>query len=95
MILAAVRARALVSLISPPRLPRSTWIEDEIVLPEGTSALPGRVRLWPYKKGVADAINLTATRARLSAQFMPPDCSLGARGTVETTPSVWIAVGYP
>ena len=27
-----------------------TWIEREIVLPEGTSALPGKVRLWPYQR---------------------------------------------
>jgi hypothetical protein len=26
------------------------------VLPEGVPALPGKVRLWPYQRGVADAI---------------------------------------
>lgn len=35
----------------------SAWIERELVLPEGVSALPGRVRLWPYQKEIADAIS--------------------------------------
>ena len=48
--LASVRRRALAALIPPPRLHLSEWIEREIVLPEGTSALPGRVRLWPYQR---------------------------------------------
>ena len=51
------RARALRSLIPPPRLKLSNWIEDKVVLPEGTSALPGRVRLWPYQREIADAIS--------------------------------------
>ena len=55
--LAAIRARALAALIPPPRLHLSQWIEREIVLPEGTSALPGRVRLWPYQREIADAIS--------------------------------------
>jgi hypothetical protein len=45
-----VRARALRSLIPPPRLPLAQWIEANIVLPEGVSALPGRVQLWPYQR---------------------------------------------
>ena len=55
--LATIRARALAALIPPPRLHLSQWIEREIVLPEGTSALPGRVRLWPYQREIADAIS--------------------------------------
>ena len=57
MLLADVRACALRSLIPPPRLKLSEWIEREIVLPEGVSALPGRVRLWPYQREIADAIS--------------------------------------
>ena len=56
-LLAEVRRRALAALIPPPRLHLSEWIEREIVLPEGTSALPGRVSLWPYQKQIADAIS--------------------------------------
>jgi phage terminase large subunit GpA-like protein len=52
-----VRRRALAALIPPPRLRLSDWIEANIVLPEGTSALPGKVRLWPYQRAIADAIS--------------------------------------
>jgi hypothetical protein len=38
--LADIRARALRSLIPPPRLHLSQWIESNIRLPEGVSALP-------------------------------------------------------
>jgi phage terminase large subunit GpA-like protein len=55
--LADVRSRALRALIPPPRLQLSTWIEGNIRLPEGVSALPGPVRLWPYQVGIADAIS--------------------------------------
>lgn len=41
----------------PPKLKLSDWIEKELKLPEGVSALPGRVRLWPYQRGIADAIS--------------------------------------
>jgi len=59
--LTGIRARALAALIPPPRLHLSAWIEREIVLPEGTSALPGAVRLWAYQREIADAISdLTA-----------------------------------
>ena len=34
----------------------SKWIESDIRLPEGVSALPGRVRLYPYQTEIADAI---------------------------------------
>ena len=56
-LLAAVRRRALAALIPSARLHLSEWIEREILLPEGTSALPGRVRLWPYQREIADAIS--------------------------------------
>ena len=40
----------------PPSLPLSTWIEQTLRLPEGTTALPGPVRLYPYQREIADAI---------------------------------------
>ena len=55
--LADIRRNALRSLIPPPRVPLSEWIEHNIKLPEGVSALPGRVRLWPYQREIADAIS--------------------------------------
>jgi phage terminase large subunit GpA-like protein len=44
------------ALIPPPRLRLSDWIEGNIVLPGGVSALPGPVRLWPFQREIADAI---------------------------------------
>jgi len=52
-----LRQAAFEALRPPPRLALSTWIERNLVLPEGTSALPGRVRMWPYMRAVADAIS--------------------------------------
>ncbi len=54
---AIVRRNALRALIPPPRLRLSEWIERELRLPEGVSALPGAVRLWPYQREIADAIS--------------------------------------
>ncbi|WP_454619350.1 phage terminase large subunit family protein [Bradyrhizobium cenepequi] len=57
MTIAAIRRSALRSLIPPPRLQLSEWIEANIRLPESVSALPGAVRLWPYQRDIADAIS--------------------------------------
>ena len=40
----------------PPRLRFSAWIEQHLLLPDGVSALPGPVRLWPYQRAIAGAI---------------------------------------
>lgn len=48
---------ALRSLIPPPRLQLSQWIEREICLPDDVSALPGPIRLYPFQRGIADAIS--------------------------------------
>lgn len=56
MNLADIRRSTMGSLRPPPRVPLSTWIEDHLVLPEGSSALPGGVRLYPYQKAIADSI---------------------------------------
>jgi phage terminase large subunit GpA-like protein len=55
--LTEIRTHALAALIPPPRLHLSEWIEQNIRLPEGVSALPGAVRLWEYQRGIADAIS--------------------------------------
>lgn len=47
---------ALRALVPPPRLHLSEWMEGHLRLPEGVSALPGPVRLWPYQREIADAI---------------------------------------
>jgi phage terminase large subunit GpA-like protein len=40
----------------PPKLKLSEWMEEHIRLPAGESAVPGKIRLWGYQKGIADAI---------------------------------------
>lgn len=52
----AIRRKALRALIPPPRLRLSDWIEAEVQLPDGVTAQPGPVRLWPFQRGIADAI---------------------------------------
>jgi hypothetical protein len=42
--LATIRRHAMRSLIPPPRIALSQWIEQNIKLPEGVSALPGAIR---------------------------------------------------
>jgi phage terminase large subunit GpA-like protein len=37
-------------------MPLSEWIEANMRLPEGLAAKPGPVRLWPFQRGIADAI---------------------------------------
>jgi phage terminase large subunit GpA-like protein len=51
-----IRTNALRALVPPPRLRLSEWIEGQITLPEGVSAQPGPVRLWPFQREIADAI---------------------------------------
>lgn len=51
-----VAVKALRALIPPPRLRLSDWIESHVILPEGVSAQPGAVQLWPFQREIADAI---------------------------------------
>lgn len=55
--IADIRARALTALKPPPRMSLGDWMETHMRLPEGVSALPGRVTLWPYQRGIAEAIS--------------------------------------
>ena len=50
-----VRA-ALAALAPPPKLQLSTWMEEHIRLPAGDAAVPGKIRLYGYQRGIADAI---------------------------------------
>jgi phage terminase large subunit GpA-like protein len=54
--LATVRRNALRSLIPPPRIALSQWAEQNIHLPSDISALPGKMRMWPYMREICDAI---------------------------------------
>jgi phage terminase large subunit GpA-like protein len=51
-----IETRARLSLLPPVKLKLSEWLEKNIRLPEGITALPGPIRLWPYQREIADAI---------------------------------------
>lgn len=52
-----VRGNALRALMPPPSIPLADWIEQNIYFPATVSALPGRVRLWSYQRGICEAID--------------------------------------
>ena len=78
--LPAVRARALASLRPPPRLPLSAWIEANVVLPQGTTAIPGPMRLWPYQRAIADSIADAAVERVVVACLEPKGKEQSAGG---------------
>ncbi len=50
-------ARATLALLRPPAaLTLSEWAERNFVLADGSSARPGRFRLWPFQREILDAI---------------------------------------
>lgn len=55
--LRAVRNSAVRAWMPPPRLPLSEWIEREVRLPSDVSSLPGPIRLYPFQRGIADAMS--------------------------------------
>jgi phage terminase large subunit GpA-like protein len=46
----------LALLRPPPKLTLSEWAEHNFVLADGSSARPGRFRLWPFQREILDAI---------------------------------------
>lgn len=55
--IALVRRAALRSLRPPPKIALADWIESNVYLPQTVSALPGRIRLFEYQRGICDAID--------------------------------------
>ncbi|TCM85177.1 phage terminase large subunit family protein [Rhodovulum steppense] len=50
-------SNALQALRPPPAIPLADWIESNIYLPQTASALPGKMQLWAYQRGICDAID--------------------------------------
>ncbi len=46
----------LAQLRPPPEVPLAEWIESHVQLPEGLSAMPGPMKLWPYQVEIANTI---------------------------------------
>ena len=55
--LARLRSETLALLRPPPMISTADWIEQNIYLPDSASALPGRMRLWAYQRGICDALD--------------------------------------
>jgi len=51
-----IEAETRAALRPPERVPLPEWIEARVVLPGEVSALPGRVRLTAYQRGIAEAM---------------------------------------
>ena len=53
----SIRGRALQALRPPAELPTAEWIERNIFLPQTASALPGKMKLWAYQRGICEAVD--------------------------------------
>ncbi|MEL6725788.1 MAG: phage terminase large subunit family protein, partial [Pseudomonadota bacterium] len=51
------RARALRALVPPANLPLAGWLEETVKLPASVASVQGPLRLWPFQRGIADAIS--------------------------------------
>lgn len=51
-----LRRETLAALRPPPKLALSAWLEQNVFLPSALAAQPGRMRLWPPQREIADAI---------------------------------------
>lgn len=52
-----IRSRALQALRPPADIATADWIEQNIFLPQTASALPGKMQLWAYQRGICDALD--------------------------------------
>jgi hypothetical protein len=86
--LVEIERRAFEALRPPLRLRLSEWIERHLVLPEGTSALPGRVRLWLVPEAQIEAGWLAPPSRRLSTAD-----ELGSEPTTADSPCWWMRRG--
>ena len=53
---ARLRSEALQVLRPPQKLALSEWVERNVYLPSSIAAHPGRLRLWPHQREIADSI---------------------------------------
>lgn len=51
-----IRREALQVLRPPQKLALSEWVEGNVYLPSSIAAHPGRLRLWPHQRAIADSI---------------------------------------
>lgn len=51
------RRKAFAALRPPPKISTADWIEANVFLPAEASATPGKMQLWPYQRGICDALD--------------------------------------
>ncbi|MEL7445486.1 MAG: phage terminase large subunit family protein [Pseudomonadota bacterium] len=54
--LAEIKSAALAALRPPEKLALSDWTEKHLHLPSSIAATPGRMRLWPHQRAIADSM---------------------------------------
>ncbi|MDO5633087.1 MAG: phage terminase large subunit family protein [Paracoccus sp. (in: a-proteobacteria)] len=52
-----IRRNAMRALLPPADMATADWIEQNIFLPQTASALPGKMQLWEYQRGICDALD--------------------------------------
>lgn len=99
--LVGIRRKALANLIPPPKQKLSDWLECNVILPEGVSALPGAIRLYPFQREIANVIGDPAVervtlvkpvRVGLSSDTAPgslSDCSSGYQVDARKRSTAW------
>lgn len=51
-----LRREAMQVLRPPAKIALSDWVEKNVFLPSAIAAQPGRMRLWPHQRAIADSI---------------------------------------
>lgn len=91
-----LRREALSAFRPPPKLALSEWIEGHVFLPSSIAAQPGRMRLWPPQREIADSIgDDTVERVTVlkSARVGATQLMVGALGHfVQNDPAPVLAV---
>jgi len=94
---AELRREALAAFRPPPKLALSEWIESHVFLPSSLAAQPGRMRLWPPQREIADSIgddDVETVTILKSARVGATQLMVGALGHfVHNDPAPVLAVG--
>lgn len=87
-----IKRDALKALRPPAKLNLGNWVEKNVYLPSSIAAAPGRMRLWPHQRGMAESIgDQTVERVSIlkSARIGYTQLLIAAIGHyVETTPAL-------
>ena len=54
--LRSLRRDVFATLRPPQKVALSEWVEQNVYLPSTVAAQPGRMRLWPHQRAIADSM---------------------------------------